>query len=241
MKKAIALLLALIMLFSTVCAGVNAVDAEPEQTDGKVETEEGRIILTDDELTEKFGIEKILLPEGFEPVAYVYYDGDVDGELPEYLTLCFSDGTDADVKNDFGNLVNVNDLIIEVYFYYAYYHESLVTVITIKETNKTMFFIDYDCEYIKQPFSENLKRHFENISECIAGLIKGENPGFSEYVNLDGYYYSLEYWFYKTRRDIFKDRHYFFDGFIFDINCLNMLFVRYCFTEVFPVLEKESL
>ena len=60
MKKAIALLLAFLMLFSSLCVGANAGDAVPEQAYGKVETQDGRIFLTDDELKEKFGIEKIL-------------------------------------------------------------------------------------------------------------------------------------------------------------------------------------
>ena len=93
MKKALSLLMAFLMLFSSLCVGANAADAVPELTEGKIETQDGRIVLTDDELKEKFGIEKILLPDGFEPVAYVYYDGEADGELPEHLTLCFADGT----------------------------------------------------------------------------------------------------------------------------------------------------
>ena len=235
MKKAIALLLALIMLLSTVCAGVNAVDAELEQTDEKVETEDGRIVLTDDELKEKFGIEKILLPEGFEPFAYVYYDGEADGELPEHMTLCFADGTTADIKNDFENYVKVNDLTIKNYCYYSLLGKKLSMVINIKETDTQVlyFYFDYDCEHKKQPFSENLKKHIKNVSICINGLIEGEDPGFLEIIDF-GDVDSLKSRLLRMRKKLFGGRDYFFDDFIFDINYLNMLFIYYCLDELLP-------
>ena len=187
MKKAIALLLALIMLFSTVCAGVNAVDAEPEQTDGKVETEEGRIILTDDELTEKFGIEKILLPEGFDPVAYVYYNGVYYAEKePEYLTLVFTDGTTITEKED-KHIVRPDGK--EFYFYYneyypaeyyggSFYLYSSDAYLNIHFVEKSeQYDISVEYKYKKVSFLSNLKSYIKIVLLYYTySFIRGHDP-----------------------------------------------------------------
>ena len=152
-------MLVLIMLFSTVCVGANAADAVPEQAYGKVETQDGRIILTDDELKEKFGIEKILLPDGFEPVAYVYYNGMCDGELPEYLTFVFDDGTSVEIKES-NSLYSYNgDIRIRAFGFLLKSGSGLkFDVYVLSECSKTF---RIDCEIKKMSFADNLKKYIK--------------------------------------------------------------------------------
>ena len=159
MKKALSLLMAFLMLFSSLCVGANAADAVPEQAYGKVETQDGRIILTDDELKEKFGIEKILLPDGFEPVAYVYYNGMCDGELPEYLTFVFDDGTSVEIK-EHNSLYSYNgDIRISAFGFLLKSGSGLkFDVYVSSECSKTF---RIDCEIKKMSFADNLKKYIK--------------------------------------------------------------------------------
>ena len=174
MKKALSLLMAFLMLFSTVCVGANAADDATEQTEGKVETEDGRIVLTDDELKEKFGIEKILLPDGFEPVAYVYYNGMCDGELPEYLTFVFDDGTSVEIKGH-NSLYSYNgDIRISAFGFLLKSGSGLqFDVYVSSECSKTF---RIDCEIKKMSFAEDFDRYKQNISEYYNCFIHGINP-----------------------------------------------------------------
>ncbi len=174
MKKALSLLMAFLMLFSTVCVGANAGDAVPEQAYGKVETQDGRIFLTDDELKEKFGIEKILLPDGFEPVAYVYYNGMCDGELPEYLTFVFDDGTSVEIKES-NSLYSYNgDIRISAFGFLLKSGSGLkFDVYVSSECSKTF---RIDCEIKKMSFADNLKKYIKLMVLYNVSFLSNTDP-----------------------------------------------------------------
>ena len=162
MKKALSLLMAFLMLFSSLCVGANAGDAVPEQAYGKVETQDGRIFLTDDELKEKFGIEKILLSEEFEPIEYIYYNGGSGCKFPEYLTVVFDDGTTVEIKakgrvydykGDIEITVTGYNFSSSVFYIYVYVIPGYVNVFKI------------DCEKEEEAsFAENTKHLLDVIS-----------------------------------------------------------------------------
>ena len=174
MKKALSLLMAFLMLFSSLCVGANAGDAVPEQAEGKVETQDGRIILTDDELKEKFGIEKILLPDGFEPVAYVYYNGMCDGELPEYLTFVFDDGTSVEIKES-NSLYSYNgDIRISAFGFLLKSGSGLqFDVYVSSECSKTF---RIDCEIKKMSFADNLKKYIKLMVLYNVSFLSNTDP-----------------------------------------------------------------
>ncbi len=153
--------MAFLMLFSTVCVGAYAADDVTEQTEGKVETEDGRIVLTDDELKEKFGIEKILLSEEFEPIEYIYYNGGSGCIFPEYLTFVFDDGTTVEIKakgrvyhykGDIEITVTGHNFSSSVFYIYVYVTPGYANVFEI------------DCEKEEASFAENTKRLLDIIS-----------------------------------------------------------------------------
>ena len=167
-------MLVLIMLFSTVCVGANAADAVPEQAYGKVETQDGRIFLTDDELKEKFGIEKILLPDGFEPVAYVYYNGMCDGELPEYLTFVFDDGTSVEIKER-NSLYSYNgDIRISAFGFLLKSGSGLKFDVYVSSEYSNTFRID--CEIKKMSFADNLKKYIKLMVLYNASFLSNTDP-----------------------------------------------------------------
>ena len=174
MKKGVSLMLVLIMLFSSLCVGANAADAVPEQAYGKVETQDGRIVLTDDELKEKFGIEKILLPDGFEPVAYVYYNGMCDGELPEYLTFVFDDGTSVEIKES-NSLYSYNgDIRISAFGFLLKSGSGLqFDVYVSSECSKTF---RIDCEIKKMSFADNLKKYIKLMVLYNVSFLSNTDP-----------------------------------------------------------------
>ena len=174
MKKALSLLMAFLMLFSSLCVGANAGDAVPEQAEGKVETQDGRIVLTDDELKEKFGIEKILLPDGFEPVAYVYYNGMCDGELPEYLTFVFDDGTSVEIKES-NSLYSYNgDIRISAFGFLLKSGSGLkFDVYVSSECSKTF---RIDCEIKKMSFADNLKKYIKLMVLYNVSFLSNTDP-----------------------------------------------------------------
>ncbi len=173
MKKALSLLMAFLMLFSSLCVGANAGDAVPEQAYGKVETEDGRIVLTDDELKEKFGIEKILLPEGFEPVGYVYYDGCYTGISPEYIIAVLNDGTTIEVKT--GDDTCEGELKIGAYCHHMDKRLNLHIFIT-KNSKCDSFVFLLGCKWESPPFSKDFDWYKQKISEYYDGFIHDENP-----------------------------------------------------------------
>ena len=233
MKKTLSLLMAFLMLFSSLCIGANAVDAELEQTDEKVETEDGRIVLTDEELKEKFGIEQILLPEGFEPVVYVYYDQS-SGKYPEYITAVFADGTTVDLT---GDEVQFNNLNISWSCLYSNDSESRFAVfLYVYDTERRVTTeFDIDCKTEKQPFSENLKIYSEKILMCFLGLIAGQNPGYSEHIYFDGNFINdIINGFYRGREELFN-RDYFPEDFLSDVFLITKEFTDYYFTLPAPM------
>ena len=235
MKKALSLLMAFLMLFLSLCVGANAVGAE--QSANEIQTQADRIVLTDDELKEKFGIEQILLPEGFEPVAYVYYD-QISGKYPEYITFVFTDGTTLDVT---GNSVTENNIKIEVYYYYYNYFSNDKLIVTVyvadSENNGVAANFVIDCKIEEQPFSENLKIYSQKTLMCFLGLAAGQNPGYSEHIYFDGNFINdIINGFYRGREELFN-RDYFLDEFLFDVCCITLEFIVYCF----PILAPRNV
>lgn len=162
MKKALSLLMAFLMLFSSLCVGANAGDAVPEQAEGKVETQDGRIFLTDDELKEKFGIEKILLSEEFEPIEYIYYNGSSGCKFPEYLTVVFDDGTTVEIKAKGRVYYYKGDIEITVT---GYNFSSSVFYIYVSVFPGYANIFKIDCEKEEEAsFAENTKRLLDVIS-----------------------------------------------------------------------------
>ena len=159
--------MAFLMLFSSLCVGANAVEAE--QPAEEIQAQAERIVLTDDELKEKFGIEKILLPEGFDPVAYVYYNGIYYNEsYPEYLTLVFTDGTTI-TEEERKDIVGPNGK--EFYFRYEDYgisdwtfflyggSHACFNIWFIGTSEKYEKLISFEQRYKKVSFLSNLKSY----------------------------------------------------------------------------------
>ena len=153
--------MAFLMLFSSLCVGANAGDAVPEQAYGKVETQDGRIFLTDDELKEKFGIEKILLSEEFEPIEYIYYNGGSGCKFPEYLTVVFDDGTTVEIKAKGRVYYYKGDIEITVT---GYNFSSSVFYIYVNVFPGYANVFKIDCEKEEASFAENTKRLLDVIS-----------------------------------------------------------------------------
>ncbi|MBR4765285.1 MAG: hypothetical protein IK085_00825 [Clostridia bacterium] len=231
MKKTLSLLMAFLMLFSSLCIGANAVEAEQQAEKTQADTE--RIVLTDKELKEKFGIEQILLPEGFEPVAYVYYD-QISAKHLEYITLVFTDGTTVDLT---GDEVQFNNLNISWSCLYSNDSESRFAVfLYVYDTERRVTTeFDIDCKTEKQPFSENLKIYSQKISMCILGLIAGQNPGYSERIYFDGNFINdIINGFYRGREELFN-RDYFPEDFLSDVFLITKEFTDYYFTLPAPI------
>ncbi len=230
MKKGVSLMLVLIMLFSSLCVGAYAVEAEQQAE--KTQADAEKIVLTDEELKEKFGIEQILLPEGFEPVVYVYYDQS-SGKYPEYITAVFADGTTVDLT---GDEVQFNNLNISWSCLYSNDSESRFAVfLYVYDTERRVTTeFDIDCKTEKQPFSENLKIYSEKILMCILGLVAGQNPGYSERFYFDGNFINdIKNGFYKGREELFNC-DYFLDEFLFDVVCITIEFIDYYFPFLGP-------
>ena len=173
MKKALSLLMAFLMLFSTVCVGANAVE---EQAANETQTDAERISFTNDKLKEKFGIEKILLPEGFEPVGHVHYDGSYYFEKPpENITVVLNDGTTVEVKT--GAETYAGNLKIKAYCHYDIDGRFNLRIHITEDANDNSFDFSLDyCKWKSLPFSEDFDRYKQNISEYYNGFIHGYNP-----------------------------------------------------------------
>lgn len=173
MKKALSLLMAFLMLFSTVCVGANAVK---EQAADETQANEERISFTGDKLKEKFGIEQILLPEGYEPVGYVHYDGSYYFEKPpEYITVVLNDGTTVEVKT--GAETYAGNLKIKAYCHYDLDGRFNLRIHITEDANDNRFDFSLDyCKWKSLPFSEDFDRYKQNISEYYNCFIHGINP-----------------------------------------------------------------
>ncbi len=159
------------MLFSSICVGAYAV-GEEQQTEETL-TDAERIVLTDDELKEKFGIEQILLPEGFEPFAYVYYDGSYGFvEYPEYITAVFNNGTTVEVKT--GAETYEGGLKIKAYCHYMDGLNLYIFITKDSSCDSFVFLSDSKCESLS--FSENYNRYKQNISYYYDGFIHCKDP-----------------------------------------------------------------
>ena len=233
MKKALSLLMAFLMLFLSLCVGANAVGAE--QSANEIQTQADRIVLTDDELKEKFGIEQILLPEGFEPVVYVYYDQS-SGKRPEYITAVFADGTTVDLT---GDEVQFNNLNISWSCRYSNDLESRFAVfLYVSDTERRVTTeFDIDCKTEKQPFSENMKIYLQKVLMCILGLVAGQNPGYSDRAYTDRVetvINDFQYGLYKKCVELLN-RDYFPEDFLCDVFLITKEFTDYYFPLLGPM------
>ena len=173
MKKALSLLMAFLMLFSSLCVGANAVK---EQAADETQANEERISFTGDKLKEKFGIEQILLPEGYEPVGYVHYDGSYYFEKPpEYITVVLNDGTTVEVKT--GAETYAGNLKIKAYCHYDIDGRFNLRIHITEDANDNRFDFSLDyCKWKSLPFSEDFDRYKQNISKYYIGFMHGYNP-----------------------------------------------------------------
>lgn len=174
MKKMISVILALTILFSVACFHTNAIEtmfAEESAADTDV------FSISDDELRENFGIEQIVFPKSFEPVAYLSYAVSFTGEQPDYLNFVFTDSSPENTANtkcimtpspdktqSNGSIEPANGKVIDVSCCYSYTLEKtykfFITINSEEKEHRTVL----DCIIKNQSLKANMDEFREIVS-----------------------------------------------------------------------------
>ncbi|MBR0120477.1 MAG: hypothetical protein IJM10_01690 [Clostridia bacterium] len=195
MKKLLSLMLTFTILFSVACFHTNA--AEISQS-ADVVTGTQRIVVSDDELLEKTGVEKIILPEGYVPAVCIYYSRD-EGEfiLPDNLTVVFEDGYETSIPLEIqsylgyysnsgigeAHLPNGEKVFVRFYFMCSPDDYTWSTYIKVKKDENVTIKTDFNNVIItEQPFSANLKHYFQSIDGYFYRLVMEGAPFWNDKV-----------------------------------------------------------
>ena len=191
MRKPLSLFLTIVLLLSTICLGATAVETETVAKNAGSTAD--RISFSGSELEETFGIEQILLPEGYIPVAHEFFHGNCDGELPKTFEIVFNDGSNVkyDVFNNFdgGNTVfnlsysGIADIItangqdLRISCRYTTSNDAdWVFELSVFNSQECKTF-DKICDKQQHSFSENIKDYLRIFSACFSGIFKGKIDG----------------------------------------------------------------
>ncbi len=127
----------------------------------------------------EYGVKEIILPEGFTPVAYKYYDYSTEDIFPEYVTVVFDDSRQGTAKP--GETITIDEEETEVVFEYIRENEHNPDLPgTDKDWKldvrfKNLFDVYFPCGYKTHTFGENLK------------LYSGKIPEYFRMINLQDY------------------------------------------------------